>query len=78
MILESIAIHPAYWRRGQGGRLVQWGLKLADIVKVQAGVLAIVETPYGDYMSVRGIYGNGGTLKISENGAIELTRTRSE
>lgn len=33
-------MHPAYWRRGHGGRLVRWGIDLANLDKVDQGVIA--------------------------------------
>lgn len=33
-------VHPAYWRRGHGERLVRWGLDAANVDGVSMGVLA--------------------------------------
>jgi ribosomal protein S18 acetylase RimI-like enzyme len=38
MILARLIVHPAYWRRGIGKRLVKWGLELAQYDRVKAGV----------------------------------------
>jgi len=38
--MERTAVHPAYWNRGHGTTLTQWGTKLADIDRVNQGVLA--------------------------------------
>ncbi|RSL78025.1 hypothetical protein CEP52_017669 [Fusarium oligoseptatum] len=38
--MEMVVVHPAYWRRGHGGRLVRWGIDLADLDKVCQGVIA--------------------------------------
>jgi N-acetylglutamate synthase-like GNAT family acetyltransferase len=38
--MEMLVVHPAYWHRGHGTRLVRWGMKLADIDKVKQGVIA--------------------------------------
>ncbi|KAI8648863.1 hypothetical protein NCS56_01502300 [Fusarium sp. Ph1] len=38
--MEMIVVHPAYWRRGHGGRLVRWGIDLANLDKVCQGVIA--------------------------------------
>lgn len=35
-----VVVHPAYWRRGHGGRLVRWGIDLANLDKVCQGVIA--------------------------------------
>lgn len=35
-----VVVHPAYWRRGHGSRLVRWGMALADMDQVKQGVLA--------------------------------------
>jgi N-acetylglutamate synthase-like GNAT family acetyltransferase len=34
MVLQGLAVHPAYWRRGHASTLIQWGLKLADLDQV--------------------------------------------
>ena len=39
-IVNMVVVHPAYWRRGHGGNLVKWGMKLARIDKVKQGVSA--------------------------------------
>ncbi|KAJ4220995.1 hypothetical protein NW759_007064 [Fusarium solani] len=38
--MEMVVVHPAYWRRGHGGRLVRWGIDLANLDKVCQGVIA--------------------------------------
>jgi GNAT superfamily N-acetyltransferase len=38
MVLERVIVHPAYWRRGHGKALLEWGLALARIDGVKAGV----------------------------------------
>jgi GNAT superfamily N-acetyltransferase len=38
--MEMVVVHPAYWRRGHGTRLVKWGMQLADIDGVKQGVIA--------------------------------------
>jgi len=38
--MERTVVHPAYWRRGHGGRLTAWGTGLANIDHVNQGVLA--------------------------------------
>jgi N-acetylglutamate synthase-like GNAT family acetyltransferase len=38
--MERIAVHPAYWRRGHGSTIAGWGMKLADVDRVDQGVLA--------------------------------------
>ncbi|KAI1327875.1 hypothetical protein F5Y16DRAFT_182045 [Xylariaceae sp. FL0255] len=38
--MEMLAVHPAYWSRGHGGLLTQWGIELARIDQVKQGVIA--------------------------------------
>ncbi|KAL2672557.1 hypothetical protein Neosp_013270 [[Neocosmospora] mangrovei] len=38
--MEMVVVHPAYWRRGHGGRLVRWGIDLAKVDNVCQGVIA--------------------------------------
>ncbi|KAF2199338.1 hypothetical protein GQ43DRAFT_376509 [Delitschia confertaspora ATCC 74209] len=40
MRLSTVAVHPTYWRRGHGSRLVNWCTRLADIDGVPVGVSA--------------------------------------
>jgi len=40
MVLDLVAIHPAYWRRGHGKALLNWGLALAGRDGVKTGVVA--------------------------------------
>ena len=38
MRLSTVAVHPAYWRRGHGSRLINWCTRLADCDGVPIGV----------------------------------------
>jgi GNAT superfamily N-acetyltransferase len=38
--MEMVVVHPAYWKRGHGSRLIRWGMQLADIDHVKQGVVA--------------------------------------
>jgi GNAT superfamily N-acetyltransferase len=38
--LEWLVVHPAYWRRGHGTRLAQWGVKLSILDHINQGVIA--------------------------------------
>lgn len=38
--MENLVVHPAYWRRGHGTRLVRFGIDLAEKSKVNQGVVA--------------------------------------
>ncbi|KAJ4312732.1 hypothetical protein N0V84_009794 [Fusarium piperis] len=38
--MEMVVVHPAYWRRGHGGRLVRWGIDLVKLDEVCQGVIA--------------------------------------
>jgi GNAT superfamily N-acetyltransferase len=38
--ITTMATHPAYWSRGHASKLANWGLELADIDGVAAGVSA--------------------------------------
>lgn len=40
MVIELVAIHPAYWRRGHGKALLNWGIALAESEGVKTGVAA--------------------------------------
>jgi len=40
MLIELVGIHPAYWRRGHGKTLLNWGLALAEKDGVNTGVIA--------------------------------------
>jgi N-acetylglutamate synthase-like GNAT family acetyltransferase len=35
-----VVVHPAYWRRGHGTTLVNWGKSLADLDRIGKGVVA--------------------------------------
>jgi len=39
MMSETLAVHPAYWGRGHGKRLVEWGRTLAHMDGISMGVL---------------------------------------
>jgi N-acetylglutamate synthase-like GNAT family acetyltransferase len=38
--MDRIVVHPAYWKRGHGRKLVKLGTALADVDQVDQGVLA--------------------------------------
>jgi N-acetylglutamate synthase-like GNAT family acetyltransferase len=38
--LTIMVVHPAYWARGHGSRLVEWGLALADLDGMKQGVMS--------------------------------------
>ncbi len=38
--MEMLVVHPAYWKRGHGTKLAQWGLDLATADEVKQGVIA--------------------------------------
>lgn len=38
--MDMVVVHPAYWRRGHGSRLVRWGMALADLDRIGQGVVA--------------------------------------
>jgi len=40
MRLATLAVHPAYWRRGHGSNLTKWSTTLADIEGISVGVSA--------------------------------------
>jgi len=40
MMVVRAAIHPAYWRRGHGKALLQWGTPIADLDGVKVGVMS--------------------------------------
>ena len=44
MEIISLAVHPAYWRRGHGERLVRWCVELSNMDKVP---LVISASPMG-------------------------------
>lgn len=35
-----VVVHPAYWRRGHGTTLVEWGKSLADLDRMEQDVVA--------------------------------------
>jgi GNAT superfamily N-acetyltransferase len=39
-LMDMVVVHPAYWKRGHGRRLVRWGMALADLDQVDQGVIA--------------------------------------
>ncbi|CAH0051750.1 unnamed protein product [Clonostachys solani] len=39
-LVDMVVVHPAYWRRGHGTSLVKWGKALADVDRVNQGVIA--------------------------------------
>lgn len=40
LVMDMLVVHPAYWRRGHGRTLVEWGNRLADIEQIDIGVAA--------------------------------------
>ncbi|VUC30722.1 unnamed protein product [Clonostachys rosea] len=40
LTMEMLVVHPAYWNRGHGTRLTQWGLDLAKVDNTRSGVIA--------------------------------------
>ena len=38
--MDMVVVHPAYWGRGHGRDLVNWGMQLARVDKVKQGVTA--------------------------------------
>lgn len=38
--MDTLVVHPAYWRRGHGTALVNWGMELARLDRVKQGVIA--------------------------------------
>jgi len=38
--MDMVVVHPAYWSRGHGSRLVEWGIALADLDQAKQGVIA--------------------------------------
>ncbi|KAF1963006.1 hypothetical protein CC80DRAFT_487429 [Byssothecium circinans] len=41
MRLSTLAVHPAYWRRGHATKLVSWCTQLADLEGVPVGISAV-------------------------------------
>ncbi|KAF2636391.1 hypothetical protein P280DRAFT_459722 [Massarina eburnea CBS 473.64] len=41
MRLSTLAVHPAYWRRGHAAKLVSWCTQLADLEGVSVGISAV-------------------------------------
>ncbi|KAK7415053.1 hypothetical protein QQX98_006191 [Neonectria punicea] len=39
-LMDMVVVHPAYWKRGHGTSLVEWGKALADMDRVGQGVIA--------------------------------------
>lgn len=35
-----LVVHPAYWKRGHGTKLVNWGKELTSLDRVKQGVIA--------------------------------------
>lgn len=38
--MSMLAVHPAYWKKGHGTELVEWGKSLSDLDKVRQGLIA--------------------------------------
>ena len=38
--MDMLVVHPAYWCRGHGTNLLEWGMKLANLDSVKQGVIA--------------------------------------
>lgn len=38
--MERLVVHPAYWKRGHGTQLAQWGLDLAKVDSIKQGVIS--------------------------------------
>lgn len=39
--MEMLVVHPAYWSKGHGTKLIKWGLELAELDGVGQGVMAV-------------------------------------
>ncbi|KAF2272938.1 uncharacterized protein EI97DRAFT_445388 [Westerdykella ornata] len=50
MRLSTLAVHPAYWRRGHATRLVSWCMRLAD---AEAAPIGISAAPMGASIAVQ-------------------------
>ncbi|PSN63811.1 hypothetical protein BS50DRAFT_89484 [Corynespora cassiicola Philippines] len=50
MRLSTLAVHPAYWRRGHASRLLDWCTRLADLEDAPLGVSA---APMGARLAVK-------------------------
>jgi ribosomal protein S18 acetylase RimI-like enzyme len=40
MVVDLVAIHPAYWRRGHAKALMNWGLAVAERNGLDTGIVA--------------------------------------
>jgi GNAT superfamily N-acetyltransferase len=38
-MLERICVHPAYWRKGHGKAMINWGIQLSEMDGVKLGVM---------------------------------------
>jgi N-acetylglutamate synthase-like GNAT family acetyltransferase len=38
-ICDKLVIHPAYWRRGHGTALIEWGMQLSKTDAISQGVM---------------------------------------
>jgi N-acetylglutamate synthase-like GNAT family acetyltransferase len=63
MLIEMIAIHPAYWHRGYGKALIKWGLAIAESDGVRTGVVANAKA-VGLYLSLGFV--QVGTFKVPD------------
>ena len=61
MRLSTLAVHPAYWRRGHASRLVSWCTSLADMDDVPIGVSA---APMGAKVAVKAGFEERETVRI--------------
>lgn len=61
MRLSTLAVHPAYWRRGHATRLVSWCTSLADMDDVPIGVSA---APMGAVVAAQAGFEEKETIRI--------------
>ncbi|ORY00360.1 hypothetical protein BCR34DRAFT_112754 [Clohesyomyces aquaticus] len=61
MRLSTLAVHPAYWRRGHATRLVSWCTRLADTDDISVGISA---TPMGAIVATKAGFEEQETIRI--------------
>ncbi|KAF2464864.1 uncharacterized protein BDR25DRAFT_271082 [Lindgomyces ingoldianus] len=68
MRLSTLAVHPAYWRRGHATRLVSWCIRLADKDDVPVGISA---APMGAAVAAKAGFEEQETVRIKRSTAQE-------
>jgi len=67
-ICDKLVVHPAYWNRGHGTSLIEWGKRLSQMDAVSQGVLP---SHAGEEIFFKLGYEHVATLRVPDDGDVE-------